>query len=127
MRRTRLAVAATLLLMFGSEAASAGSTLWVAGQAPTLSPAGEGRRQYLRLNCYSCHGMHAGGGMGPAIAGAELGDLSEVVLGGGEGGMPSFHSYVSSTDLHNITTYLGTIGSRAEPTFDDWWYSVPPH
>lgn len=98
-----------------------------AAPAPqVLSPAEEGRRTYLRLNCYGCHGMFAAGAMGPNIIGAERGDVSEAVLQGKDEGMPSYRAYVSSTDITNLTRYLGSIGTPAEPVFMDWWKKVPP-
>ncbi len=94
--------------------------------AAPLSPAGEGRRAYLKYNCSGCHGARAAGGMGPNIQHAEAGDLSEAVLEGEDGGMPSFRRIVSSTDITNLTAYLRSIGTTSEPTFNDWWLPVPP-
>lgn len=94
-------------------------------KAASLSPAGEGRRSYLKYNCYSCHGMGAAGGMGPNIIHAEKGDLTEVIQQGGEGGMPSFKAYLNSTDINNLSAYLNSIGSKSEPKFKDWWIDVP--
>jgi cytochrome c551 len=93
--------------------------------AATLPPSGEGRRLFLKLNCYGCHGMRAAGGMGPNIVGAESGDVNEVVKGGSENGMPSFSTYVTSTDINNLTAYLQSIGTKTEPTFTHWWEAVP--
>lgn len=94
--------------------------------APALDAAGEGRRQYLRLNCYGCHGMAAAGGMGPLIIGKERHDVSEVLKRGEDGGMPSYRNWVTETDITNITAYLQSIGTPNEPTFNDWWRRVPP-
>jgi cytochrome c551 len=90
-----------------------------------LTPAGEGRRVFLQYNCYSCHGMRAGGGMGPNIVRAETGDLREVVMEGGEGGMPSYRSIATSTDVTNLIAYLSSIGTPNEPIFNDWWVPLP--
>jgi mono/diheme cytochrome c family protein len=97
-----------------------------AAGAATLGPAGEGRRLYLKLNCYSCHGMSAEGGMGPKVKGADQGDVSEVLRQGAGEGMPSYKSYVTTTDISNITAYLRSIGTASEPKFRDWWVDVPP-
>jgi mono/diheme cytochrome c family protein len=94
--------------------------------AATLGAAGEGRRLYLKLNCYSCHGDGAKGGMGPNIVRAEFGDVSEVLRQGEDGGMPSYRSYVSSTDIGNLAAYLRSIGTVGEPKFKDWWLPIPP-
>ena len=92
---------------------------------PALDAAGEGRRVFLKLNCYGCHGMFAAGGMAPNIIGAEHGDVSEAVMQGEDSGMPSFKAYATSTDIDNLTTYLNSIGKPGEPVFMDWWKKVP--
>lgn len=94
--------------------------------APTLSAAGEGRRQYLKLNCYGCHGMSGQGGMGPNVVHAEYGDVSEKVLQGAGEGMVSYRAYVTEQDVRNIAAYLASIGKPEEPKFKDWWIAIPP-
>jgi len=101
-------------------------------QCPTairgsLGATGEGRRAFLEFNCSGCHGNSAGGGMGPKIVGAEQGDIQEAVLKGDakEGGMPSFKGCVTKTDVKNIASYLGSIGTKNEPTWLDWWNLNP--
>ena len=91
--------------------------------AATLDAVGEGRRAYLRLNCYGCHGMTGAGGMGPKIAG-EGGDVSEVVNGGGDS-MPSFKNYLCPNDAANLTAYVNVQGTAAEPVWLDWWNAIP--
>lgn len=133
--KTLIGTAAALLLACsGSQAADVwrlanNATPDVALPVPSpqvLSPAGEGRRAFLRFNCYGCHGMFAAGAMGPGIVGAERHDVSEAVLRGEEGGMPSFRAYVTDTDITNLTAYLNSIGKPSEPVFMDWWKKVPP-
>jgi cytochrome c551 len=92
---------------------------------PTLNAAGEGRRLYLKLNCYGCHSMFATGAMGLGIVHADHGDVQEAVMRGQEGGMPSFRNYVDATDIDNLTAYLRSIGTADEPTFMDWWKKNP--
>jgi mono/diheme cytochrome c family protein len=93
---------------------------------PKLNAAGEGRRLWLELNCYSCHGMNAAGGMGPNIQHAEAGDVREAVMQGvPEGGMPSFKKYVKSKDISNLGAYLRSIGTKGEPVWVDWWNANP--
>lgn len=108
----------------GTSGGGTGATPPPAG-AQTLGPAGEGRRLYLKLNCYSCHGMTPTGGMGPNIVHAEQGDVTEAVTRGEDGGMRSYKAYVTATDLANLTAYLRSIGTAAEPKFRDWWVPVP--
>lgn len=94
-------------------------------QTATLNAAGEGRRLYLKLNCYGCHGMGAAGAMGPNIIRADAGDVSDAVLQGEGEGMPSYRNLVTATDLANLTAYLRSIGTTVEPKFNDWWVAVP--
>jgi len=129
--QTTLAGASLLACMLCAEAQPMQRTasLAAADASPILqllSPAGEGRRKFLALNCYVCHGMFAGGAMAPAIAHAERGDVSEALLQGEDAGMPSFKAYVTSTDIDNITAYLASIGGPNEPVFMDWWVKTPP-
>ena len=91
----------------------------------TLPPAGEGRRDFLKLNCYGCHGNNAGGGMAINIQHAGAGDIRDAVLNGEDTGMPSFRKYVTTTDIANIAAYLKSIGTKNEPKFFDWWVPVP--
>jgi cytochrome c551 len=94
--------------------------------AYALNSAGEGRRLWLKFNCYGCHGMHGAGGMGPRVAGeGEYGDVYEKVMGGADEGMPSYKKYMTKTDIKNLTTYIGTMGKKSEPTFLHWWETVP--
>jgi mono/diheme cytochrome c family protein len=92
-----------------------------------LGAIGEGRRAWLEFNCAGCHGNSAGGAMGPAIKGAEQGDVQEAVLQGDarEGGMPSFKGCATSTDVKNLVAYLRSIGTKSEPTWLDWWNLNP--
>ncbi len=97
-----------------------------AGHAATLSPIQEGRRAWLKYNCYGCHGANGAGGMGPNIQHQEAGDVSSAMNGDAkEGGMISFTGIATSTDAKNIAAYLGSIGTKNEPTWVDWWNPVP--
>ena len=90
--------------------------------AATLNPAGEGRRLYLKLNCYGCHGMRAAGGMGPRIVGSEAQD---VMREGGSAGMPSYSKYATAKDVANINAYLLSIENNNDPKFTHWWEPIP--
>lgn len=91
----------------------------------TLDAAGEGRRAFMRMNCYSCHGMSGhGASMGPSLVG-EADEVAEVVVGGEDGGMPSFKNNLCANDLANLKAYIELLGSGTEPTFVNWWESQP--
>lgn len=92
--------------------------------AQALGPEGEGRRAYLKYNCYGCHGMRAEGGMGPNIRGGD--DVAEAVREGEDGGMRSYASIITSTmEINNLSAYLRSIGTAREPRFNDWWVPIP--
>jgi mono/diheme cytochrome c family protein len=94
-------------------------------QAATTSSEIAGRRMFLALNCYGCHGMAAAGAIGPDIVGAPRSAVEFNVMNGNEGGMPSFAAYVTETDITNLTSYLDSIGTADEPTFVEWWKKKP--
>ena len=93
--------------------------------AQALTPAGEGRRAYMKYNCYGCHGTNAAGGIAMNIVGKDSGDVAEAVLEGKDEGMPSYKGIVSLTEITNLGAYLRSIGKAGEPKFNDWWVSVP--
>jgi cytochrome c551 len=101
--------------------------------ALTLNPAhaldavGEGRRAWLRFNCYGCHGGNGAGGMGPNIQHTEAGDVSSAMWGDAkEGGMRSFRGTGATLqDASNIAKYLAVIGTPREPKWLQWWVPVP--
>jgi len=109
-----LGTAACLVLLLAASAATA------------LGPAEEGRRVYLRENCYACHGGRSGGGMGPNFRSErpEAGDLGEVVREGAEGGMPAYPT-LTAADIANLGAYFRTLRTTSEPTFTHWWETVP--
>lgn len=131
--RTLLNVAGSMLclatLAGPAQAAEADNPSSSAAPAPTAQPlnsVGEGRRQFLKLNCYSCHGMDAKGGMGPRITRRDRAEVAAALTFGRPGGMRSFAGIVREVDITNITAYLGSIGTPEEPTFNDWWQAIPP-
>jgi mono/diheme cytochrome c family protein len=86
----------------------------------------EGRRIYMRENCYICHGGFAGGGMCPSLREPRPGDdkVREVVQNGTENGMPPF-PHLTEVDIQNLCAYMQSLRTRCEPTFTHWWEPVP--
>ena len=82
----------------------------------------QGRRAYLRLNCYGCHGDYAQGGtMAPGVQGKGS-DVQEAVTQG-EDGMPSFASALCANDIPNLQAYLNnakTLQTNKTPQLLDW-------
>lgn len=93
-----------------------------ATQAASESAAMQGRRAYLRLNCYSCHGDYAQGGtMAPSVQG-DADDVQEAVMQG-ESGMPSFAKVICPNDIANLRAYLNgvkTLQTKNAPQLLDW-------
>jgi len=88
--------------------------------------AANGRWLYLRYNCYSCHGIHAQGGIGPNIQQVDDVNTGEAVLGGEPGGMISFKKYFNATLIADMAAYLAVAGTSQEPTFVNWWQMKGP-
>lgn len=95
-------------------------------EAAALGPAEEGRRIFLRENCYICHGGRGGGAMGPNLRSdrPDDDDVEEAVRQGKEKGMPAYPN-LTRQDIENLTAYFRTLRTRAEPTFTHWWEPVP--
>jgi mono/diheme cytochrome c family protein len=86
-----------------------------------------GRKVFLRENCYICHGGRAGGGMCPSLRDRrpDEGDVEEFVLNGSPSGMPSFRARVTAQEIRDLAAYFETLRTPEEPTFTHWWEAVP--
>jgi len=86
----------------------------------------EGRRIFMRENCYICHGGYSGGGMCPSLREErpEYDRVREVVRNGTPNGMPRFPE-LTDQDIRNLATYFETLRTCQEPTFTHWWEPVP--
>jgi mono/diheme cytochrome c family protein len=100
--------------------------LMSATAAFALGPAEEGRRVYMRENCYGCHGGRSGGGMGPQFRSErpDAGDISETLRKGEGGGMPAY-PHLTAQDASDLSAYFRTLRTAAEPVFTHWWEPVP--
>jgi mono/diheme cytochrome c family protein len=86
----------------------------------------EGRRIFMRENCYICHGGFAGGGMCPSLRDdrPDDDDVREVVRNGTRNGMPPFPE-LTEQDIQNLCAYFQSLRTDREPTFTHWWEPVP--
>ena len=126
-----------LLILFGSTwlalvRAATASTVqpielgaWAARRDDDGNPR-EGRRIFLRENCYGCHGGRAGGGMCPSLREdrPDEDDVRRVVRNGTPSGMPRFPE-LTEEDIRNLAAYFDTLRSDEEPVFTHWWEPVP--
>jgi mono/diheme cytochrome c family protein len=86
----------------------------------------EGRRIFMRENCYICHGGFAGGGMCPTLRDPRPGvdKVREVVRNGTRNGMPPFPE-LTEVDVRNLCAYFQSLRTDREPTFTHWWEPIP--
>ena len=86
----------------------------------------EGRRIFVRENCYSCHGGLAGGAMCPSLRNdrPDESDVRHAVEEGTENGMPRF-PHLRERDIVNLCAYFQSLRTQREPTFTHWWEPVP--
>jgi mono/diheme cytochrome c family protein len=82
-----------------------------------------GRKVFLRANCYTCHGGRAGGAMCPSLRAdrPDFDDVEKAVLNGTPSGMPSFRGVVSRQEIADLAAYFQSLRTPAEPTFTHWW------
>jgi mono/diheme cytochrome c family protein len=75
----------------------------------------EGQQLYKKFNCYGCHGMQGGGGMGPNLTdetwqtgdGSDLNLLSQVRDGKGQ--MPAFKSMITDDQAWKVIAFVRTL------------------
>jgi mono/diheme cytochrome c family protein len=82
----------------------------------------EGRKIFLRDNCYSCHGARAEGGICPSLREdpPNESDVEDAVEEGRPNGMPRFRN-LTERNVEDLAAYFESLGTRNEPTFTHWW------
>jgi mono/diheme cytochrome c family protein len=87
-----------------------------------------GRKVYLRENCYICHGGRVGGGMCPSFRDdpPDESDVEHAVMDGTSSGMPSYRGRITEREIADIAAYFDTLRSIREPTFTHWWEPGTP-
>ncbi len=72
----------------------------------------EGRKLFLRWNCYSCHGVRGGGGMGRPMNdeqwmyGGDDAGVFASTWGGTPGGMPAYSERMSEDETWKVIAYV---------------------
>lgn len=75
----------------------------------------EGKKLWMKYNCYGCHGTAGGGGMGPALVdskwkyGRSDADVFETISKGRGQGMPAFGEQIPEDEMWKIITYLRSL------------------
>ncbi len=85
----------------------------------------EGQQLYKKFNCYGCHGMQGGGGMGPNLTdetwqtgdGSDLNLLSQVR--DGKGAMPAFKAMLNDDQAWKIISFVRTL-YKGDPQKANW-------
>jgi mono/diheme cytochrome c family protein len=85
---------------------------WAAAQSPASGNADNGKRQFVKLGCYTCHGYQGqGGGAGAKLAPHPISATALIAyVRHPAGTMPPFtKKVVSDEDLKDIQAYLASI------------------
>jgi mono/diheme cytochrome c family protein len=83
-----------------------------------------GRKVFLKANCYICHGGRGGGGMCPSLR-EDRPDDDDVIREGTSSGMPAFKNILTEREIEDVIAYIQTLRTNQEPTFTHWWEAVP--
>src|SRR5262249_43368031 len=90
----------------------------------------EGQQLYKDLNCYGCHGMRGGGGMGPNLTDEtwQTGDGSDASLLAqireGRGKMPAFKDVIDDDQAWKIIAFIRSL-YKGDPETVKWRLKVP--
>jgi mono/diheme cytochrome c family protein len=88
------------------------ATVSLAAQSPAAGNAENGKRQFVKLGCYTCHGYQGqGGGAGAKLAPHPIADTALIAyVRHPAGSMPPFtKKVVSDQDLKDIHAYLASV------------------
>ncbi len=75
----------------------------------------EGQQLYKKFNCYGCHGMQGGGGMGPNLTDEtwQTGDGSDLnvmqQIRDGKGTMPPFKTMLNDDQAWKVIAFIRTL------------------
>ena len=89
-----------------------GAALWLAAQSPEAGNAENGKRQFVKLGCYTCHGYAGqGGGAGAKLAPHPIAATALIAyVRHPAGSMPPFTKKVVSDEvLTDIHAYLASV------------------
>jgi cytochrome c551 len=117
-----LAVAATAAAKAAHPTEVTAASARVAGMDDDGDPI-NGRRLFLKMNCYGCHGGRGGGGMCPSLR--DRGVDPDVIREGSPKGMPAFGQLLTDQEILDLVAYIKSMRSPDEPTFTHWWELVP--
>src|SRR5699024_9797013 len=79
--------------------------------------AAAGKKLYLKVGCYGCHGRSGGGGMGPSLVdskwryGDSDADLFETIVQGRPKGMPAWGKHFTDDQVWQIIAYIRSLSN----------------
>ncbi len=85
----------------------------------------QGRKLYLKFNCYGCHGTMGGGGMGKPlndeqwIYGGDDASVVETIRQGRQGGMPPYDELLKEDEIWKIIAYIRSY-YKGDPSKAPW-------
>ncbi len=85
----------------------------------------EGEELYKLLNCYSCHGLRGGGGMGPNLTdeqwkegtGSDIRVMAQVMTGRNK--MPGYERAITEDEAWKVIAYVRTL-YKGDPSTVEW-------
>ena len=85
----------------------------------------EGEELYKLLNCYSCHGLRGGGGMGPNLTdeqwkegtGSDIRVMGQVMTGRNK--MPGYDGAITEDEAWKVIAYVRTL-YKGDPSTIEW-------
>jgi cytochrome c(L) len=102
------------------------------GSAPMKNPytgnaaaVAEGKELYKKMNCYGCHGMQGGGGMGPSLIdeawktgdGSDRNLLDQILNGKGQ--MPPYKTMVNDDQAWKLVAFIRSL-YKGDPKKITW-------
>jgi cytochrome c(L) len=102
------------------------------GSAPMKNPytgnaaaVAEGKELYKKMNCYGCHGMQGGGGMGPSLIdeawktgdGSDRNLLDQILNGKGQ--MPPYKTMVNDDQAWKLIAFIRSL-YKGDPKKITW-------
>ena len=85
----------------------------------------EGKELYKKMNCYGCHGMQGGGGMGPSLidetwktgTGTDVNLLDQIRNGKGQ--MPPYKTMVNDDQAWKLIAFIRSL-YKGDPKKISW-------
>lgn len=107
----------------GAAGTAAGTEVALKPFTGNIAQAEMGRYDFVRFNCYGCHGGLAGGAMGPSLRdtvwkyGGSDQQIYSSIHDGRPMGMPKWAGTLSDSQINDIIAYIHSLRTTKEPKF----------